>query len=64
MPDGILSNDDNSDSESSLGVIEDKKEVPELKAIRQKFEYALVKDVSTVSPSGELYSFNRPFSAF
>lgn len=63
-PDGILGNNDNSDSESSLSVIEDKKEVPELKAIRQKSEYALVKDVSTVGPSGELYSFNRPFSTF
>lgn len=50
-PDGLLVKNDNSDSESSLSVIEDKKEVPELKAIRPKSEYALVKDVSTVGPS-------------
>ncbi len=64
VPDGILHNNDNSDLESSLSVIEDKKEVPELNTIRWKSEYALVKDIFTVGLSGELYSFNRCFSTF
>ncbi|PBK58154.1 hypothetical protein ARMSODRAFT_1028488 [Armillaria solidipes] len=49
--DGIFSNNDNRDSESSLSAIEDKKEVPELKATCPKSEYALVKDVLTVGLS-------------
>ncbi|SJL16279.1 uncharacterized protein ARMOST_19799 [Armillaria ostoyae] len=49
--DGILGNNDNSNLESSLSAIKDKKEVPELKATRPKSEYALVKDVLTIGPS-------------
>ncbi|KAK0439477.1 uncharacterized protein EV420DRAFT_1650838 [Desarmillaria tabescens] len=47
-----VSSDGHSNSESALSVLaDDKKEVPELKALPGKSEYALVKDLSTIGPS-------------